>query len=143
MITVNLTIIVEMVLFLLFVAVATKLVWGPLMNVVHKRNDTIQGDHEYATRSLSEAERLREEYRSQLSETDQRAARQIYDATYNAHRERRNLISELKAKADAELSAHRESLQKEVTEQRKRFPELLPTLIEEMDRQVRTGGNLL
>lgn len=143
MITINLTIILEMVLFLLFLAGANRLAWQPLLRLVARRKAKSETDRREAEQGLTAAQQFRDDYRARLSAADQRAARLIGETTYNAHRERRNLIAELKIQADMELAAYHDVIEREVETQRRRFPELLPGLIEAMDHQITTGGRLL
>jgi len=143
MITVNLTIILEMALFLLFLAGANRLAWRPLLRLVARRKAKAETDRREAEQGLTAAQQIREDYRKKLAEADQRAAHLIGETTYNAHRDRRNLIAELKIQADMELDAYHDSIQRELETQRRRFPELLPGLIEAMDQQITTGGRLL
>lgn len=143
MITINLTIVVEAILFLGFLGLTYRSIWQPLLNLIYTRRQKVSGDRDTSDLNQSAAQRLSEEYRARLAQTDQRAMKQVYDTTYKAHRDRRNLIAELKIQADMEVAGHRDFIQKQVKEQRKHFSEYLPVLIEEMDHQVKTGGSLL
>jgi F-type H+-transporting ATPase subunit b len=143
MISINLTIILEMILFLAFLAGANRLAWQPLLRLVARRKAKAETDRREAEQGLTVAQRFRDDYRKKLAEADRQAAHLISETTYYAHRDRRNLIAELKIQADMELAAYHDSVQREVETQRRRFPELLPGLIEAMDHQMTTGGRLL
>ena len=143
MITLNFTVIVEGILFLAFLGITTRIAWRPLMNLMRERQETLENRRATAGQHLSEAKQLADAYRLKLTEADQAASRKVNETIYAAHRARRDLIDELRSKADAEILEYHLMVQKEAEEQRKRFPELLPGLVTAMDYQVEKGGRLL
>jgi len=142
-ITLNFTVIVEGILFLTFLGITTRIAWRPLMNLMRERQETLENRRATAGQRLAEARQLADSYRLKLTEADQAASRKVNETIYAAHRARRDLVDELRAKADAELLEYHLMVQKEAEEQRKRFPEFLPGLVTAMDYQVEKGGRLL
>lgn len=143
MIALNFTLIFEGVLFLTFLGITTRIAWRPLMRLMRERQETFENRRSTAEQRLAEAKQMADTYRLKLTEADQQATRKINETIYAAHRARRGVIDELRAKADAELLEYHRVIQQEAEEQRKRFPEFLPGLVTAMDYQVEKGGRLL
>lgn len=143
MITLNLTFLIEVFLFLLFLAVARRIAWHPLLQLMQRRQETFVNRRSTAAQKEARARQLVDSYHDKLARTNQQAVQQKNDAVYAAHRAHRVLIASLKAKADLEVLEYHAILMKELEEQRKRFPELLPGLIEVMDYQIEKEGGLL
>ncbi len=143
MITLNLTFVVEIFLFLVFLAVARRIAWQPLLHLMQQRRKTFEGRRAEAGQKEANAQQLNESYRDRLARTTQQALQKKNDTVYAAHHARRVLIAGLKAQADLEVLEYRATLQKELEEHRKKFPDMLPSLIEAMDYQFEKGGRLL
>lgn len=143
MITLNLTFVVELFLFLIFLAVARRIVWHPLLQLMQRRQETFENRRSIAAQKEAQARQLVDSYHDKLARTNQQAVQQKNDTVYAAHRARRILVAELKARADLEVLEYHAMLQKELEEQRKRFPEMLPGLIEVMDYHIEKEGALL
>ncbi len=143
MITLNLTFVVEAFLFLIFLAIARRIVWQPLLYLMQRRQETFENRQVETAQEEADTQRLTNAYYDKLARTNQETVQQNNSAIYAAHRARRALLAELKARADLEVLEYHTLLQKELEEHRKRFPEMLPQLIEVMDYQFRKGGRLL
>lgn len=143
MVTLNLTFVVEVFLFLVFLAIARRIGWRPLLQLMRRRQETFENRRSAAAQNATQAQQLVDAYHERLSRTNQQAVQQKNDTIYAARRARRVLIAELKAKADLEVLEYHEALQKELVEHRKKFPEALPSLIEVMDYQIEKGGRMI
>lgn len=87
------------VTFLLLVLILTKAAWKPILDGINKREGKIREDIERAEKSQSEAEKLRQQYETQLAE----AQRTIQDLISQARKEGE------KARADLLTAAKQES----------------------------------
>lgn len=102
--------------FLIFLGVMARYAFPRLNTVLEERAESIQGRIEAAQEQLSEAERIRENYRQQLSDARSQANRIVEEARENAESLRRDIIE----KAEAEAEAIVERAQAEVRAERDR-----------------------
>lgn len=142
MIAINLTFFIEMALFLLFFLLARRWVFLPVIQMMDRRADTVRRDESAREAAHRDTERMAQEYRVKLTDADQDAARRIERARYTGYRENRQLMEALKQQVDTEVDAYHEQMRRRVEAQRQEFPQLIPELVEAMDRQIKTGGTV-
>ena len=143
MVSVNITVVVEIVLFLLFLWVVNRTVFRPLLRVMDGRAEKMSQLHGAGAASRAEADRLKAEYIARLTELNQGVAERLRTTRLSTYRENRVCMDDLRSQAEADLLAHRVKLAKQLEEERAKFDELVPTLVEGMDRQIRSEGSLL
>lgn len=142
MIAINLTFFIEMALFLLFFLLARRWVFLPVIQMMDRRADMVRRDESAREAAQRDTERMAQEYRVKLTDADQDAARRIERARYTGYRENRQLMEALKQQVDTEVDAYHEQMRCRVEAQRQEFPQLIPELVEAMDRQIKTGGTV-
>lgn len=142
MIQFNFTLIVEMVLFLVFLWVTNKFMFRPLRRVMDERDAKIGGDKSSAAQDTAEAQRLSAQYIERLTEADQSAAARLRQTRYEAYQRNRSELDALRHQADSDVGAFRESIEHQLAEERRKYAELVPGLVEAMDRQIRAEGSL-
>jgi len=87
-----------------------KLAWKPILEGLHKREESIVSAVEEAKRARDETERVRAEFQRELA----KAHEQIPEIIGKARRDAERLGEELRAKALAENQAERERLHREI-----------------------------
>ncbi len=119
MISINLTLVIELILFLLFFIFARKYVWNPLINRIREREEYFNHKEVEIERIYQQSKNLHEDYRQQIEETkktlDLRADKTIRDA----YKRQRELIEQEQKKAMEQLNQFRNELQKQFCVQNK------------------------
>ena len=80
MITINLTLLIEFGLFILFLWVANKMMFRPILRVMDEREEKITGDTTNAERDSAEAQMAEERFITQITDAHQEAARRLRHA---------------------------------------------------------------
>jgi len=143
MVSSNLTIVVELALFLVFYAVSRRLIFAPLHRLMLDRQARIRREEDLAQKDQIEADRLQQLQAEQLATTQQQGAQRLRDARFNAYRQNRVEAEERRQYADAEITAFHARIQAQVQRERQRYDQVLPDLVEAMDRQVNVEGSLM
>ena len=121
MLDINATLLVQMVNFIVLLAVLKKFAWGPLLKTMHERSAKIEKNILDADADRAKAAELRKEYEEQLSQarlkaqeiTDAAAARA--DQETHEQKEAAKLeIEQMKESARAHLELEREEAAKEM-----------------------------
>jgi len=143
MVSLNLTLLVELVLFLFFYAVARRFVLVPLHRFIIQREERIKRDQEHAQKYKQDVERLREHVADQLAQAQQRGTQRLRDARFSAYRQNRIEADERRQQAESEVAAFHARVQGEVERERARYADVMPELVDAIDRQINIEGSLL
>jgi F-type H+-transporting ATPase subunit b len=98
------------VVFLLLFFILKRFAWGPMLEGLRKREETIRAAVEEAQRARQEAEKARAEFQQEMAKAQQ----QIPAIMAEAHKKADRLIEEMRAKATEEIAADRQRLRREV-----------------------------
>jgi len=118
---INLTLIVQMVTFGVFVIFCMKYVWPPIMNALHERKTKIadglaaaeRGVHEQELAEKHAAEHLhkaKEQASEIISRAEKRASEIVDESKNEAREEGARLVAAAKAEIDQEVQRAKESL---------------------------------
>jgi F-type H+-transporting ATPase subunit b len=143
MVSLNLTVVVELALFLIFYGVSRRLVFAPLHRLMIERQARIRREQDLAREEQIEADRLRQLQSDRLVATQQHGAQRLRQARFNAYRQNRIEADERRQNADAEVAAFHARVQSQVGRERERYADVLPDLVAAMDRQVNVEGSLM
>ncbi len=106
--------------FIFFVMILGKFAWGPILNMLDERRNTIENDYKAAENNLSEAEQLKGEFELKLTDIKVIEREKVQEAVKRGEgladgivTKARTAADETKAKAsqDIELEAHKAQLQ--------------------------------
>lgn len=111
--------------FLILLVILRKWAWGPIVNALEKREQTIKGDLEGAREEREKAEQLRQEYQdnldgarkesNQIVQDARRAAEEVKDSTIREAKDTaRNTIEKAKQEIEAEKIRVSQELKTEV-----------------------------
>lgn len=98
------------VVFVLLFFILKKAAWGPMLEGLHKREQSIRGAIEDAQRAKDEAQRLRDQFQQELDKSHE-TVRGILD---EARRDAQHTTDEMVAKARTEIQAERDRLRREI-----------------------------
>ncbi|MDQ1256941.1 MAG: F-type H+-transporting ATPase subunit b [Candidatus Hydrogenedentes bacterium] len=142
MVALNFTVLVEMVLFLVFLWITNRFIFQPLLRVMDAREAKLNEDRTVAAADQAEIQRIDAEYIDRLARAHHDAAQGLRQARYDAYQQNREEADRLRREADAEIVAFRGDLQAQVSGERSKYPQLLPGLMDVIDKWVREGGAL-
>lgn len=143
MITLNFTLVVELALFLVFLWVTNQIVVRPLLRTMDARTAKVEQDRAAAEADTQEAQRIEALYVERLANAHQTASQRLHKARFDAYHEGRVVLDELKEQVEQEIAACRASVEEQVEAERRKYPELLPILVEAADRKVGEEGHIL
>ncbi|ARJ50272.1 F0F1 ATP synthase subunit B [Staphylococcus lutrae] len=109
-------IVVTMATFLILLALLKKFAWGPLKKVMDDRERSINQDIDDAERAKMNAQRLEEENRQKLKETQDEVHKILEDAKLQAMRQQEEIIHEANRRANGML----ETAQSEIKSEKER-----------------------
>ncbi len=92
------------VVFVILLVVLWKTAWGPMLEGLHKREETIRGSVEEARRTRDEMEQLRSRFKIEMDQ----AYAKIPEMMDEARREAQRLSDEMRAKATADIQAEKQ-----------------------------------
>lgn len=105
--------IVMLIFFIVLVALVSKFAWGPVMDMMKKREDYVANEIETAERNRAEAEKASKEAVEQLKQTKQEAQKIIEDAKNAGVKQEQDIIASAKKEAERIKIAAQEEIQNE------------------------------
>jgi F0F1-type ATP synthase membrane subunit b/b' len=140
MLSLNFTVIITMLVFLLFLRITSRAVWRPLIRHMVRRERLFTTHEKAIAQHLQEATQLKARITLQLEKKEKQLVRELDEKTQQAHRSRRTLLTEERNRVEQELINLHEELRHYLAKERLRFADALPGLIETMDRQFHEKG---
>ncbi len=140
MIALNFTLFVQLLLFLLFLFVTNKIVVRPILKTMDARSAKVEEDQAAAGADSKEAERVEASVKDRLTSIHQEEALRLRKERHDEYQENRGVLEEMKRRANADVEAYRAQMDQRVEEERRNYPQLVPAIVEAMDRQVNTEG---
>lgn len=110
------TTIVTLATFVILLALLKKFVWGPLKEVMDKRERDINKDIDDAEQAKINAQKLEEENRKTLKETQDEVQRILDDAKVQARKQHEEIIHEANVRANGMI----ETAQSEINSEKER-----------------------
>jgi F-type H+-transporting ATPase subunit b len=99
------------VVFIVLLLVLGKFAWGPMMEGLKRREESIRAAIDEANKAKEEAARMRQEMQAEIAKVQDKQRQMIEEARRDAER----LREEMKSEAQAQITAERERLRKEIT----------------------------
>ncbi|QKY70478.1 F0F1 ATP synthase subunit B [Lentibacillus sp. CBA3610] len=103
----------QLFFFLLLLWLLKKFAWGPLLNVMQKREEHVAGEIEAAEQDRAEAEKARTEANEQLKQTKQEAQKIIEDARNAGQKQEKDIIASARQEADRIKESAQEEIENE------------------------------
>ncbi|WP_156290876.1 F0F1 ATP synthase subunit B [Oceanobacillus salinisoli] len=92
--------IVQLVTFLILLYLLKKFAWGPLMNMMQKREEYVAGEIEAAEKSRKEAEQASQEAANQLKQVKQEAQQMIEEAKSAGLKQEQDIVEAANKQAE-------------------------------------------
>ena len=142
MVTINLTLIVNLVLFLLFVWGMHVLVFKPLLDVMDRREAKIQDDRKAAVNLENQASELEQQYMAEKGAMHREASRLLVRAHRAAQEAHQQRLDEKKLQYHRELAELRGHVKTAIASERASYPEMASSLVPLMAERVEPGRNV-
>lgn len=139
MVNINLTIVIQVLLFLAFLWVMNRRVFRPVLALLDARRDAVEADKARAAQAQQEAVRRERKYAIQVAALHREASRAVLKAHRAAQEAHNQRVLELKQEGEAELRELRERTMAEVAEQRSLYPECVAQLADAVFQAVAPG----
>nr|WP_232334279.1 F0F1 ATP synthase subunit B [Oceanobacillus sp. AG] len=91
---------VQLIFFLILLALLKKFAWGPVMNMMEKRENYVANEIDAAEKSRAEAEKAAKDAADQLNNVRQEAQKIIEDAKTAGVRQEQDIIESARAEAE-------------------------------------------
>ena len=145
MVTINLTMLIELILFLVFLWGTQRFILTPVLNSMDERNDSIERDIEKAKEDDIQSEELELQYRHEIAVIRRNADEELRAVKQKAMREHAEFlqqerinaetaVEEVRVKAMAMMEAEREAVLAQV-------PELARLMEAQLSASARTSRN--
>lgn len=105
--------VIMLIFFILLMYLVSKFAWGPVMNMMQKREEYVAGEIEAAEKSRAEAEKASKEAVEQLKQTKQEAQQIIEDAKNAGMKQEQDIVASAKNEAERIKQAAQEEIQNE------------------------------
>lgn len=140
MVTLNFTLVVELILFLVFLWGTKRFILRPLLEALDARESSIKESKAHAEEFAERSETFEEEYRAQ-SAAMRRAVDEYYrDGRRRALNEHGRHLAEERHKADETVAAARAAARQQVESERGQCAVLAPELADIISKQLEIGG---
>ncbi|HDC3259187.1 TPA: F0F1 ATP synthase subunit B [Staphylococcus aureus] len=110
------TVIVQVLTFIVLLALLKKFAWGPLKDVMDKRERDINRDIDDAEQAKLNAQKLEEENKQKLKGTQEEVQKILEDAKVQARQQQEQIIHEANVRANGMI----ETAQSEINSQKER-----------------------
>ena len=131
--------------FLLLVFILSKFAFRPILNLLDKRQSTIQGNIDEAQNRRNEMVNLQRDYESRLAKIEEEARDKIQGAVKEAQAARDEILSKAKSESEAIVARGREEIQvekqKALIEMRDQVADLAISAATRIVRTNLDGGN--
>lgn len=113
MLELNLTLVVQMVIFMVFAALMNAVFFRPVTKVLEERRAYVASKHAQAKQDLSAIQALQDDYETRLKASRLEAQEAIQAAVGEAEKQRQALLASVKTEVDRQISAARETIRAE------------------------------
>ncbi len=141
MVDLNFTLVVQLLMFLVFLWAMTRWVLRPLLGTMDERETTITADKEQAQTDQETAEQLEQEYAAALAAAHQQAHQKVAEALHEVQSSQIDERNDLRREQQEEIAQAREEANAFVEQQRETFPDLSKAIADAMLHHLGLGGD--
>jgi len=135
MIALDYILVIQVIAFLVFWFVLTKLLFKPLLGIIEERERRTEGSRAQASAVLLEAEKLRSEYESRLTQVRAEGNAAKESLRNEAVKARDVVLAQARAESSAALEKVREEIQRELQNAMRRASQEAETIARQMAEQ--------
>jgi F-type H+-transporting ATPase subunit b len=141
MVTINFTIVVQLLLFLVFLWGLQRWVIAPMLATIDEREETIARNKQAAQENRKAAEELEADYARSLAQARRESANLLRSGKAHALLRRNEMIRARREEVDVLVAAHAEEARKLVEAERAVFDSVVPSLADAIHARLRTKEN--
>lgn len=139
MVTINFTLVVELLLFLLFLWGTNRFILRPTVKTIDEREELIRHNEESTRRDLDEAAALEARHAAELGLLYRETEERVREARRNALNARIERVQQEMKNTDAEIARYRQELLAQVEEQRPQARNLAAEVAEAIEAHLERG----
>jgi len=113
MLDLNLTLLIQMALFLVFAGIMNAIFFKPVTKVLEERRAYVQGKHAQAKEDLDQIQALQQDYETRMKAARVEAQEAISAAVAEAESKRQALLTSVKTEVGAQIESARQSIRAE------------------------------
>ena len=140
MVTLNITILVQVGLFLAFMWTMNRFVFRPLLRVMDAREARIDDNNATAQQQADRAGQIEKGYAAKVAAMHREASQAVLEAHRRAQKEHNERVEALKKQEEEELAAVRAKAAPQIAAQRVHYPQLAGELVAFAAQRLRLGG---
>ena len=139
MVTLNFTLLVELILYLIFLWGTARFILSPILRTIDAREESLEQAQVKTQADQAEAERLENEYARAIAETRAHADDTLRHRRHQAVQEHMIFIAEERQRADQTVAAVRMEAERAAEEARPQVLEAAPQLVESITQKLEGG----
>lgn len=136
MVTINLTVLIELILFLVFLWGTQRFILTPVLRTMDDRSDAIEQDVTRAVENDEQSDDLENQYRHEIAVIRRNADEELHQAKQESTREHNEFVEQERVKAEEAVAAVRAQAQAQVEEQREAALAFVPELTQLLEAQL-------
>ena len=140
MVNINLTLFIQLGLFLIFLWGTMKFIFIPVIKLLDERDDKIDQDLDAARDDNAKAGELEKGFKRKLSRAKRKAHEEVREAYRKEQREYQAKLLDRRHLAEKEIAERKMDSMKRVEEQRTSYDQLLPGITDEISKRLGVGG---
>ena len=139
MVDINLTIVVELLLFLIFLWAVNRFIFRPTFKTLDGREDKLRDDTETAEALSGEAAAMEQDYSKKHLNIYREASHAIYHGRRAAQHDHNKVVETLKKEEEQEVALAHDAAMAAVDQERKQYPALAADLSKTMADKLGLG----
>lgn len=136
MVTINLTMLIELILFLVFLWGTQRFILTPVLDSMDERNDSIEGDIEKAKEDEIKAVELEQQYRHEIAVIRRNADEELRAVKQKAMREHAEFLQQERINAEIAVAEVRDKAMSMMEAERDAILANVPELAQLMETQL-------
>lgn len=142
MVSLNFTLVVELLLFLLFLWGTNRFILRPTVKTIDEREQLVKHNEEFTARDTAEAASLEERRAAELSRLYRETEERVREARRTAMNARLDRLQQEMKEADAEIARYRAELAAQVEQQKSDARSIAPEIAAAIEAQLDRGARV-
>lgn len=140
MVTINATLLIELVLFLVFLWGTQRYILTPVLKSLDDREESIEKNRVQSEADNSEAETFEKKYRREIAVIRRQADENVRAAQEKSQQDHAKFLIDERARAEQAVAEVRQEAQRLVESQHDAIMAAVPDLVEQMQAKLTAGG---
>ena len=141
MVTINATLLVELILFLVFLWGTQRYILTPVLKNMDERTDSIENDHAQAESNTTASVALEKKYRHEIAVIRKNADAEVREATQKSQLDHSQFLTAERDRAEQAVAEVRQEAKRQVESQRDTIAADIPDLAKRIQSMLAPGGD--